>query len=555
MQKIRLQVGFYLTFISTIFIIFVLINVLYIKNKQEVHFMFIFTILCMLIWNINISILYLFFQNKINEYLGMFYIGMCLLPPFFLLAAYFFAHSDKYFRLNQIVLFFIPILTLILAFTNTNHKLLMINQALMLKLNKYGPYFLIHSVYSYGCIILALYYLIRFAIKNSGFFSKQAMLVIGGSAIPLIINFLGTVKFIDTTQFDLCSSFSFAMFFYWLAIIKYDFLNIMPIALQQVVNQISNGLLVLNKDYLLIDFNITIETMFSGILTLKKKENIFNITQKINLSEEEIRAVLRQAANENRTITIEKEIRVNDFDKYFNIDLTPMYLKQRCIGIIVLFKDITEHKQYILTLESKNKELDAANAELQAQNEEIQELNIKLKKLSEIDVLTGAYNRRFFNEYYEIEKTRALNQIGYKKEEKNKVNLGIAILDIDNFKIINDTYSHIVGDNVLKQFVQKVKTITLSSDIVCRYGGEEFVIIFTNTSREGAIRTAEKIRKEVAKHQFLFNEEIKDLHVTVSIGFATFDDDCGKEKNNILMIADERLYKAKKTGKNKVIYE
>ena len=153
----------------------------------------------------------------------------------------------------------------------------------MLKLNKYGPYFLIHSLYSYGCIILALYYLIRFAIKNSGFFSKQAIFIIGGSVIPLIINVLGTVQFIDSSQFDLCNAFSFAMFFYWLAIIKYDFLNIMPIALQQVVNQISDGFLVLNKDYLLIDFNITIETMFSGILTLKKKENIFKITQKINL--------------------------------------------------------------------------------------------------------------------------------------------------------------------------------------------------------------------------------------------------------------------------------
>ena len=97
-----------------------------------------------------------------------------------------------------------------------------------------------------------------------------------------------------------------------------------------------------------------------------------------------------------------------------------MYSKQRYIGTIILFKDITEHKQYILTLESKNKELDDANAELQAQNEKIQELNIKLKKISEIDVLTGVYNRRFFNEYYENEKTRVLKQIEYKKKRSIK---------------------------------------------------------------------------------------------------------------------------------------
>lgn len=550
-----LQVGFYLTIILTIFTIFVLINVLHIRNKQVLHFMFIFTILCILIWNINISIVYLFFKNKVNEHVGMIYIGFCLLPPFFLLTAYFFAHSEKYFRFNQIVLFFIPLITLILAFTNINHNLLMINQAFVLKYNKYGPYFLIHSVYSYGCIILALYYLISFAIKSSGFFSKQAILVMVGSAIPLVINILGTAKFIDTSQFDLCSSFSFTIFFYWIAIIKYDFLNILPIALQQVVNHISDGLLVLNKDYLLIDFNTIIENMFSGIFTLKRKENIFNIIQKINLLEENFRVLLRQVANENKTISIEKEIRVNDFDKFFSIDLTPMYSQKAYIGTIILFKDITEHKQNIIILESKNKELDDANVELQAQNEKIQDLNIKLKKLSEIDVLTGVYNRRFFDEYYEIQIIRVLNQSEHKQEEKYKMNFCIAILDIDDFKKINDTYGHMVGDNVLKQFAQIIKTITPEKDIVSRYGGEEFVIIFTKTSREKGIKATEKIREEVEKHQFLFNEEIKDAHITVSIGFASFDDDCEKEKNNILMIADERLYKAKKTGKNKVIYE
>jgi diguanylate cyclase (GGDEF)-like protein len=550
-----LQVGFYLTNILIVFTIFVLINVLQIKNKQILHFMFISTVVCILIWNINISIVYLFFSNNINEHIGLVYLGMCLLPPFFLMTAYFFSHSDKYFRLNQLSLFFIPSLTLILAFTNTNHNLLMINQAFVLKFNKYGPYFYIHSIYSYGCITLALYYLISFAIKKSGFFSKQAILVMVGPAITLIINVLGTLKFVDTSQFDLSSSFSFTIFSLWIAITKYDFLNIMPIALQQVVNHISEGILVLNKDYLLIDFNTTAEKIFSEIINLNKKDNIFKVLQEINILEENFRAILKQVANENRTVSIEKEIRVNDFDKYFSIDLTPMHSRKKYIGTIILLKDITEHKQNIVILESKNKELDYANAELQAQNQKIQELNTKLKVLSEIDVLTGVHNRRAFDEYYKNEIIRVLNQIDNNQEENPRMNFSIAILDIDNFKKVNDKYGHIAGDNVLKQFAQIIKTITPSSDIVCRYGGEEFVIIFTKTSREKAIRTVEKIRVEVEKHQFIFNEEIKDAHITVSIGFASFDEMYEKEKNNVLMIADERLYKAKNTNKNKIIYE
>ena len=550
-----LQVGFYLTNILIVFTIFVLINVLQIKNKQILHLMFIFTVVCILIWNINISIVYLFFSNNINEHIGLVYLGMCLLPPFFLMTAYFFSHSDKYFMLNQLGLFFIPSLTLILAFTNTNHNLLMINQAFVLKFNKYGPYFFIHSIYSYGCIILALYYLISFAIKKSGFFSKQAILVMVGPAITLIINVLGTLKFVDTTQFDLCSSFSFTIFSLWIAITKYDFLNIMPIALQQVVNHISEGILVLNKDYLLIDFNTTAQNIFSEIINLNKKDNIFKVLKGINLLEENFRVILKQVEKENNTVSIEKEIRVNDFDKYFSIDLTPMYSREKYIGTIILFKDITEHKQNIVILESKNRELDYANAELQAQNQKIQELNIKLKVLSEIDVLTGVYNRRAFDEYYKNEIIRALNKIDNNQEDNTKMNFSIAILDIDNFKKVNDKYGHIAGDNVLKQFAQIIKTITPSSDMVCRYGGEEFVIIFKKTSRGKAIRTVEKIRLEVEKYKFIFNKEIKDAHITVSIGFASFDEMHEKEKNNVLMIADKRLYKAKNTNKNKIIYE
>ena len=550
-----LQVGFYLTNILIVLTIFVLINVLQIKNKQILHFMFIFTVVCILIWNINISIVYLFFSNNINEHIGLVYLGICLLPPFFLMTAYFFSHSDKYFRLSQLGLFFIPSLTLILAFTNTNHNLLIINQAFVLKFNKYGPYFFIHSIYSYGCIIVALYYLISFAIKKSGFFSKQAILVMIGPAITLIINVLGTLKFVDTSQFDLCSSFSFTIFSLWIAITKYDFLNIIPIALQQVVNHISEGILVLNKDYLLIDFNTTAQNIFSEIINLNKKDNIFKVLKEINLLEENFRVILKQVEKENKTVSIEKEIRVNDFDKYFSIDLTPMYSRKKYIGTIILFKDITEHKQNIVILESKNRELDYANAELQAQNQKIQELNIKLKVLSEIDVLTGVYNRRAFDEYYKNEIIRALNKIDNNQEENTKLNFSIAILDIDNFKKVNDKYGHIAGDNVLKQFAQIIKTITPSSDMVCRYGGEEFVIIFKKTSRGKAIRTVEKIRVEVEKYQFILNEEIKDAHITVSIGFASFDEMHEKEKNNVLMIADKRLYKAKNTNKNKIIYE
>lgn len=548
-----LQIGFFLTLLSTVLTVFILINVLSIKKKQETHIMFFLTVLFVTIWCINTIMRYLFPGNQFFDSIVMVYLGICLVPPCFLLTAYFFSHSDRSFKLSQIGLFVIPIFTLILAATKAGRELFVIKLDFIFRLNEYGPYFLFHSVYSYGCILLALYYFMRFAINNSGLFSKQAILIIAGAAVPLAVNILGTAKLMDISEFDSSSSFSVTLVFFWLAIIRYNFLNVLPVALQLVVNQISDGFLLVNKEFRLVDFNTTIETMFSGVLTFKKNQNLFMLAEKMELSEENIRALSKQAASEKRTFLIDMEMKIEDFDKFFIVEITPMYSKNRYIGTIYLFKDITESRKYLTALELKNKELDEANAALYKQNVVIEELNKKFKELSETDALTGVYNRRFFDEYYDIEMKRALNQIEY--DLTNTKIFCIAMIDIDDFKNVNDTYGHLAGDYVLSELAQIIKTITFSRDVLCRYGGEEFVILFTKTSRDGAEKTAEKIRSAVEKYSFSYNEKINNIHITVSIGFAAFGDISKKERSSVLELADERLFAAKKTGKNKVICE
>ncbi|TYQ18187.1 UNVERIFIED_CONTAM: diguanylate cyclase (GGDEF)-like protein [Acetivibrio alkalicellulosi] len=182
-------------------------------------------------------------------------------------------------------------------------------------------------------------------------------------------------------------------------------------------------------------------------------------------------------------------------------------------------------------------------------------LNEKLKTVADTDSLTGVYNRRFFNEYVDIELKRLLNEINYKTEANQQVNFGIAIIDIDNFKKINDTYGHLTGDNVIIQVVEIIKKSTFSRDLICRYGGEEFVVLFTRPSKDGAIMAAERIRKEVEEHNFDFNDEIKNGRITISIGFACFDENMSDNIESLLNLADNRLYTAKSSGKNKLIYK
>lgn len=547
------EINFILTFLSTLLILYIFIVTLKVKEKYSLHYAFLGMVLSLFLYSIATIIEYKFFLSEINDTFFIMFIGVCLAPPFFLLTGYFFARPEKHFSIRHSLVFIIPVISIIIACTNRYHKLFAEHFSVFANENNWGVYFPIHAFYSYICIILGYTLLIYFSIKNSGIFSRQALLIVLGTILPLILNIFATLGFISADMFLVPISFMILMVFIWIAIIRYDFLNIIPIALQQVVNHISDGFIVLSKDYVVIEYNKAFSDMFSSVLNIKKREKFSSDSQKIDIDKENIKELINQSVNEHKIIVFEKAIIQNNFNKHFKIEITPLFLRDKHIGTIILFKDITEQKQYIEILESKNNELDEINAELQAQNDEIQSLNNKLRELAQTDGLTGAYNRRFFNEYYDIEVTRVLNWIQHKTEERSNMDFGIALLDIDDFKKVNDVYGHIAGDDILKQVVAIVKNVIFSRDIICRYGGEEFAILFTNTPKNGAIQAAEKIRVEIEKYKFTLGEEKVDGHVTVSIGFASFDD-YGIDKKNLLQIADERLYKAKKTGKNKVVY-
>ena len=188
---------------------------------------------------------------------------------------------------------------------------------------------------------------------------------------------------------------------------------------------------------------------------------------------------------------------------------------------------------------------------------ELKELNEQLKRLVERDGLTGIYNRRFFNEYFDIEVRRAMNFLKHKIQlipnHDNDMNFGLAMLDIDNFKHINDTYGHLTGDSALKQIIEIIERNIFSRDVLFRYGGDEFALLLTKTSNRGIFQAAEKIRKEIDEHIFIFGAEHQQQHVTISVGLVTFDEIVNKDSEGILKLADDRLLKAKNNGRNQIV--
>ncbi|MFY9909327.1 MAG: sensor domain-containing diguanylate cyclase [Candidatus Sulfotelmatobacter sp.] len=162
----------------------------------------------------------------------------------------------------------------------------------------------------------------------------------------------------------------------------------------------------------------------------------------------------------------------------------------------------------------------------------------RVKQLAYLDGLTGIFNRRFFE-------LRILEEI----ERARRYGAGMAIImaDIDQFKRLNDEFGHVLGDEVLRQvsslFHQQVRKI----DVVCRYGGEEFAILLTQTSAQHAVNIAEKLRKLVANWQFPGVPRT----VTISAGAAAFPDQ-GTSRDDLVKAADSALYAAKQAGRNRV---
>ncbi|NRD76774.1 diguanylate cyclase [Bacillus sp. BRMEA1] len=171
--------------------------------------------------------------------------------------------------------------------------------------------------------------------------------------------------------------------------------------------------------------------------------------------------------------------------------------------------------------------------------EELLIRNILMDKASKLDPLTDLYNHKTFHEYIE----RLIEQ-----SESYPLPLQLAIIDIDNFKKVNDNYGHWVGDIVLKRVGDEIKGHVTSDDFVSRYGGEEFAVILTDKQTDAAYTLIEEMRDGISK---MIHPELDNQAVTVSIGMCSYSKGLGKE--NFFKTTDECLYQAKRNGKNQTV--
>jgi diguanylate cyclase (GGDEF)-like protein len=168
-----------------------------------------------------------------------------------------------------------------------------------------------------------------------------------------------------------------------------------------------------------------------------------------------------------------------------------------------------------------------------------------LENLSVTDGLTGIANRRRFDQFLEREWRRAI---------RSRSPLSLIFMDIDLFKTFNDHYGHLAGDDCLRKLAQGLnEVIQRPADLLARYGGEEFACVLPETDTQGAIAVADKIRQKIDNLNITFTSPISGDHITVSMGLATLIPLKAQSSADLIRLADELLYEAKKLGRNRVV--
>ena len=325
-----------------------------IKNKNQLQKIFLYDTLitfsecfALLIF----SFLYAEKNGLADIFMGVAYIGIIILPVTFLFTGIIFAKTKITLKKRYILILLIPIISIIMVLTNNYHHLFVIKNSDKLNEIQFGKYFNIHNIYTDILYVCAMYYFIKYTIKNSGYFSKQAVLIVIGCAIPLVVNVLGTFGMVPMSIYTTPISFSITIILYALAIFKFQFLGVTPIALQKIVDRISDSYVVLNENNIITDFNKTFLDTFKLKSEEIRSKNLIEFlgkNKKYEAAIKKIEKAIEKTKNSDKTISFEQKF--EKINKYFTIEIASISSENASLGTLLMLKDITQHKEDMETI-------------------------------------------------------------------------------------------------------------------------------------------------------------------------------------------------------------
>lgn len=482
----KISIPLFLLMLSALSIVITLIYVLRTKGRSQLKTIFCVDLICVLVICLGVI-----FQDILSKYFSwnpwnfenFIYIGTCFLPVAIFFTGLIFAKTKITFKKKYLLFFIVPALSLIVLCTNDYHHLFYkIYSYLYLSDCKVGPYMIIHNIYSYTLLFLGLIQMVNVASKNSGFFSKQTLLIIVGISIPLITNILGTLKIISMTVYITPISFAFTMLFFALSIFKFKFLGVAPVALQTIVNRISDSYLVLNENLLITDFNSTFLKTFNLSASDIREENILEFLsthKQYDMNLPKLENSLNRVKHSSETIVFEQHFK--KINKYFTVEINNILVKGNSLGILMLFKDITQHKLDMQALKDN------------------QDILIERERLASLGQLIGGIAHNLKSPIMSISgATEGLTDL-IKEYEESIVDKDVTIDD------------HLAIANDMRDWISKIKSyLEYMSDIITAVKGQA-VALSENTVDSF---TVEELTKRV---DILMKHELKKALITLNL--------------------------------------
>lgn len=321
------------------------------------------------------------------------------------------------------------------------------------------------------------------------------------SALVIIYTFINPLTaVIDPAPYS-ASLFVITCF---IALYKYEFFDVIPIAYRQIFHNANHPIVVLDCDNTVISANPSARDMFGDQLDFQSIMTLEDICRMKPGGLEEV----------DQNNFMDMEVTVHNEVRFYRMELQPLLSRnQHLKGKVLVFRDVTEVK-----------------AEMQ-----------KMEKIATYDDLTKILNRRVFY----LRASQAFDEAIL-----DKTKFAFIMFDLDDFKNINDIYGHLAGDSVLFEMAELFSSLFDNESIFARFGGEEFIVFFTNKGPKEAFKMAETLRRSLEEHLFVCDG--RKIRVTASFGVSGSEGQTNKSFERYLKESDDALYQAKHDGKNRV---
>jgi diguanylate cyclase (GGDEF)-like protein len=437
------------------------------------------------------------------------------MPTLMLLFALHFTRRKPLSKALTALLLVIPMITIIMVFTTPSHKLYYINPRLvateffLVFAFESGPWYKINSVWTELTIISAFLLLLVNVVRAPLKQKRQATTIAAGAFLPILSSILYFLDLIPGQPGKIePTSFSMAVtgLFFAFALFKLGLFELVPTARELALDSIRDGFLVLDRYENLQDLN---QAAFHlpGAMDFR----IGSPLPEGNSLAEQLNSLLTKEVNQ-----LEFSVEFPDHSIHFyHAKAYPIQTTtRRNNGTAILINDVTETVGLVK----------------------------KLNQQANIDELTGIFNRR------------CLMQLGIqqlKRACRDGTPLGIMMIDLDDFKHINDSHGHLAGDEVLHSATKCFQNGLRDGDLLGRYGGDEFVALLPGADLPAVIQIAERLRRQIGNLAIPFGE--KKITVTASFGVHVFCSNQDTSLDELLNMADQALYKAKSSGHNRVV--